>query len=157
MSIQHITTLLQFCLKNTYFLLQGKYYEQVHGTTMGSPQVQLWLSYSWKSLNPRPSALPPHPPRLWLGYDDGTFIIQKAEHSQPFLHHINSIKTHIQFHTEVPNSNGSIHIFDTLLSPGPDRTLLASLYQKPTHSGWYLHKNNRHSLSAKYGVFNTLT
>ena len=37
MSIQQIITLLEFCLRNTYFLFQGKYYEQVHGVAMGSP------------------------------------------------------------------------------------------------------------------------
>ena len=36
MSIHHILTLLELCLKNTYFLLQGKYYEQVHETAMGA-------------------------------------------------------------------------------------------------------------------------
>ena len=34
-SIQHTTTHFEFCLKNTYFLFHGKYYEQVHGATMG--------------------------------------------------------------------------------------------------------------------------
>ena len=37
MSIQQIVTSLEFCIKNTYFLFQGKYYEQVHGAAMGSP------------------------------------------------------------------------------------------------------------------------
>ena len=37
MSIQHITTLLEFCLKNTYFLFQDKCYEQVHSSVMSSP------------------------------------------------------------------------------------------------------------------------
>ena len=37
MSIQSMITLLELCLKNTYFLFQGKYYEQVQGTAMGSP------------------------------------------------------------------------------------------------------------------------
>ena len=36
MSIQQIVTLLEFCLKNTYLLFQGKFYEQVHGAAMGS-------------------------------------------------------------------------------------------------------------------------
>ena len=39
MSIQQIVTLLEFCLKNTYFLFQDKFYEQVQGTAMGSPSV----------------------------------------------------------------------------------------------------------------------
>ena len=37
MSIPQITSLLEFCLTNTYFLYQGKYYEQVQGAAMGSP------------------------------------------------------------------------------------------------------------------------
>ena len=37
MSIQQIISLQEYCLKNTYFLFQGKYYEQVHGAAMGSP------------------------------------------------------------------------------------------------------------------------
>ena len=35
MSIHHITT-LEFCLKNTYFCIQGRYFEQVHGAVMGA-------------------------------------------------------------------------------------------------------------------------
>ena len=35
---QHVhTTFMEFCLKNTYLLFQGKYYEQVHGAAMGFP------------------------------------------------------------------------------------------------------------------------
>ena len=36
MSIAQITSLLEFCLTNTYFLFQGKFYEQVQGAAMGS-------------------------------------------------------------------------------------------------------------------------
>ena len=41
MSIQQITSLLEFCLTNTYFLFQGNYYEQVQGAAMGSPSALL--------------------------------------------------------------------------------------------------------------------
>ena len=37
MSIHHIITLLEFCLKNTNFLLHSKYFEQVHSVALGSP------------------------------------------------------------------------------------------------------------------------
>ena len=37
MSISQIIKLLEFCLKHTYLLFQGKYYEQIHGAAMGSP------------------------------------------------------------------------------------------------------------------------
>ena len=37
MTVNHIICLLEFCLKNTYFIFQGRYYEQVEGAAMGSP------------------------------------------------------------------------------------------------------------------------
>ena len=37
MTVKHITCLLEFCLRSTYFTFQDKYYEQVKGAAMGSP------------------------------------------------------------------------------------------------------------------------
>ena len=82
MSIPHITTLLEFCLKNTYFLFQGKYYEQVQGAAMGSPHQTLSLPTCLrKSLRSKPLAQP-HTPHLWLRFVDDIYVIRKAEHSQ---------------------------------------------------------------------------
>ena len=35
--VENITSLLQFCLKRTYFTFQGRYFEQQEGAAMGSP------------------------------------------------------------------------------------------------------------------------
>ena len=37
MSIYHIITFLELCIKITYFLFQVMHYDQIHGTAMGSP------------------------------------------------------------------------------------------------------------------------
>ena len=37
LSVQNIMELLGFCLHNTYFFFQNKFYEQVEGAAMGSP------------------------------------------------------------------------------------------------------------------------
>ena len=37
MTVNQISCLLEFCLNTTYFKFQGKMYEQVKGTAMGSP------------------------------------------------------------------------------------------------------------------------
>ena len=37
LSVQNIMELLGFCLHNTYFSFQNKFYEQVEGAAMGSP------------------------------------------------------------------------------------------------------------------------
>ena len=35
MTVGHITSLLEYCLKSTYFVFQGKYYEQIGGRSNG--------------------------------------------------------------------------------------------------------------------------
>ena len=54
MSIPQIITLLDFWLKNTYFLFQGKYFEQIHDAAMFLPLVYLLPICLWKSLKSRP-------------------------------------------------------------------------------------------------------
>ena len=63
MSIQQIVTLLEFCLKNTTFLFQCKYYEWVHGVAMASPISPLIANLFMKSSKSRPLALS-HTPLL---------------------------------------------------------------------------------------------
>ena len=64
MSIQQITTLLEFCLTNTYFLFQGKYFEQVQGAAMGSPISPLIANLFMEEFEVNPLApapiLPPY-------------------------------------------------------------------------------------------------
>ena len=85
-----------------------------------------------------------NPPSLWLWYVDDTFVIQRAEHIQHFLQHITSNDTHIQFIADAPNT-GSKPLLDTLVSPGPDNSLLNTVNRKPTHADQYLHWDRHHN------------
>ena len=63
MSIPQIVSLLEFCLKDTYFLFQDKYYKWVHGTAMGFPISPLIANlfteeFEVKAINSAPI---PHP------------------------------------------------------------------------------------------------
>ena len=103
MSIQQIITLLEFCLKNTFFLFQGKYYEQVHGAAVGSPIRPLIANLFMEELKVKVLSSALHSPHLWLRFVDDTFVIQWEKHSQQLLQCINSQDPHIQFTTEEPN------------------------------------------------------
>ena len=41
LSEQNIIELLGFCLHNTYFTFQNKFYEEVEGATMGFPVIPI--------------------------------------------------------------------------------------------------------------------
>ena len=115
-SIQHIITLLDFCLKNTYFLFQGKYYEWVQGTAMTSPISPIVASLFMEGFEVKAISSAPHLPRLWLRCVDDTFFIQKAEHSNQFPQHINTTDPHMQFTLEATGHQGSIPFLDTLVT-----------------------------------------
>ena len=137
MSIQQIVTLLEFCLKNTYFLYQGKSYDQVHGAAMGSLISSLIANLSMEDFKVMALSTAPH---LWLRYMDDTLVIQEAKYSQQQLVHINSQDPHIQLTMEEPDQEGALPFLDTLVSSGPNNTLTTSVYRKPTHRGHYFHQ-----------------
>ena len=60
-----IITLLQICLKTTYFLDQEQYYEQKDGTAMGSPVSLLVANIFMEHIEERAIRSSPHPIRFW--------------------------------------------------------------------------------------------
>ena len=143
MSIPKITSLLEFCLSHTYFLFQGKYYEQVQGAAMGSPISPLIANIFMEEFEVQALSSSP-PPSLWLRFVDDTFVINKAEHSQELLQHINNQDPHIQFTVEPTWQDtsclGHSHHYPTrqhlqhysLQKTHPHRSIFA-LGQQPPH------------------------
>ena len=97
----------------------------------------------------------PHLPSLWLRFVDDIFVINRAEHSQDLLHHINNQDPYIQFTVE-PTQQGSLPFLDTLVTNEPDNTFSTTVYRKLTHTDQYLHWNSNHHINAKHSVYNTL-
>ena len=101
------------------------------------------------------SLVPSPTPSLWLRFVDDTFVINRAEHSQDLLHHINNQDQHIQFTVE-PTQQSSLPFLDTLVTIEPDNTFSTTVYRKPTHMDQYLHWDSNHHITAKQSVYNTL-
>ena len=155
MTIEQIVTLLEFCLKNTYLIFQGKYYEQVHGTAMGSPISPLIANLFMEEFEVKALSTAPTP-CLWLRFVDDTLVIHKAEHSTHLLQHINSQDPNIQLTVEQPGTDGFIPFLDTKATPGPNNTIHTTVYRKPTHTDQYLHWGSNHFIAAKHSMYNTL-
>ena len=94
---------------------------------------------------------------MWLRYMDDTFVIQKEDHKQNFLEHINSVDPAIKFTVEDIKEDGAIPFLDTIVKPEADGRLSITSYRKPTHTDQYLQWDTHHYLSAKYSVINTFT
>ena len=85
MSINHITTLLEFCLKSTSFVFQGQYYQQMEGAAMGSPLSPIVANIFMEKFEKEALDTAPHPPSLWKRQADDTFVIQEEKHKDEFF------------------------------------------------------------------------
>ena len=61
MTIRQITSLLEFCLRSTYFTFQNKYFEQVEGTAMDSPISPIVANLYMEDLETKAIQTAPHP------------------------------------------------------------------------------------------------
>ena len=65
--IDDIILLLEFCLKNTYFSFQGKFFEQVDGAAMDSPVSPIVANLYMEYLEQKALSTAPHPPGSGAG------------------------------------------------------------------------------------------
>ena len=85
MSINHITTLLEFCLKSTSFVFQEQYYQQMEGAAMRSLLSPIVAKIFMEKFEKEALDTAPHPPSLWKRYVDDTFVIQEEQHKDEFF------------------------------------------------------------------------
>ena len=117
MTVNHIICLLDFCLKNIYFSLQGRFYEQTEGAAMGSPISPLVANLFIEDLEVQAIRTSPTPPTLWKRFVDDTFTIIKKINRDSFLQHLNSIHPNIKFTCEEVREDGSMPFLDILITP----------------------------------------
>ena len=115
--------LLGFCLHNTYFSFQNKFYEQVEGVAMGSPISPIMANLYMEYFEGRAIRSAANPPWVWYRFVDDTWVIQQQSSKQEFLDHINSKDPAIKFTIEGTQRNGAIPFLDTLLTLQADNSL----------------------------------
>ena len=63
--VDTIVDLLELCLKSTYFLFHGQFYQQVDGVAMGSPVSPIVANIFMEEFEQKALATMVNPPRLW--------------------------------------------------------------------------------------------
>ena len=81
--VQNIIELLGFCLDNTYFSFQNKFYEQVEGVAMGSPVSPIVANLYIEYFERKVLASAINPP----GYGTGLWMTHGASNNRPINRH----------------------------------------------------------------------
>ena len=69
---EEVIDLLTLCLESTFFQYDGNFYQQLHGTAMGSPVSVVVAAIVMQRLKEKALATYPDPPSFWYRYVDDT-------------------------------------------------------------------------------------
>ena len=128
--------LLDLTIKNTNYLFNNKFYEQVDGVGMGQPCAPtladiFLIHHESKWLNDCP---PEYKPIYYKRYVDDTFLLFKdSSHITPFLNYLNNKHEKIKFTHELEHDN-SLAFLDVKVTK-VDNKFITGVYRKPTFTG----------------------
>ena len=154
--MENITSLLEFCLKSTYFTFQGRYFEQQEGAAMGSPISPIVANLYMEEFEIKAISSSPQSSYLWKRFVDDTFTTIKSSEKTKFLEHLNTRDPNILFTSEECRIDGSMSFLDILITPKEDGSLSITMYRKPTHTDLYLQWDSNHAVSSEYSVAGSL-
>ena len=98
------------CLESTFFQYNGNFYQQLHGTAMGSPVSVVVAEIVMQRLEEKALATYLDSPSFWYRYVDDTLTSLKKSEKIDFLNHLNRQNPSIQFTME-PEKDGTIAFF----------------------------------------------
>ena len=156
-SREQFRKLLTLAVKNSFFLFNGTYYEQVDGVAMGSPLgvtiANIFLCH-WEEIWIK-KCPQQFKPEFYNRYMDDTFLLFTSEdHVKKFFRYINSRHKSMSFTFESEH-DGKLAFLDVLVTRR-EGSFCTSLYRKTTFSGLYSHYESFLPTSYKQGLIYTL-
>ena len=89
------------CLNCTYFKYDNTFYQQIHGTAIGSPLSPVVANLFMESLETKAIQSARHPPKFYKRYvDDSNMINIKERFADGFINHLNEQDENIKFTIE---------------------------------------------------------
>ena len=128
--------LLKITMFGSFFIFDGKFYEQCDGVAMGSPLgptlanvfichfENIWLENCPRSFKPI----------VYRQFADDKFLLfRRKDHIEKFRSYLNKQHKNIKFTSEI-KENGSLSFLDIKISRENNK-FVTSVYRKPTFSG----------------------
>nr|VZI32268.1 unnamed protein product [Spirometra erinaceieuropaei] len=146
---EHVLDMLGLCLKN-YCQFDGKYYQQVKATPMGSPISGLLAELVLQRLEE--IVIQAIKPKMWLRYIDDTFVVIKNCEVERLHQSLNGVFPAIQF-TRKEATEDILPFLDVSVQRLSDGNLATSVHRKDSSAEIILNYGSNHPAAHKKAVF----
>lgn len=144
-----------FLFKNTYFVFNNEYYQQLDGTPMGSPISSLFAdivmddleSDCLHNLKNKHNCIP----LFYYRYVDDTILCIHKDNLNLIIDTFNSYNNNIQFTFETQD-NEKINFLDVTLKINNSQKIICNWYQKPISSGRLINYYSGHPVQQKVNI-----
>ncbi|OXA38612.1 hypothetical protein Fcan01_26646 [Folsomia candida] len=154
LDVDEFMSLLNICIKNTYFSWRTKLYKQLEGSPMGSPIspifAELFMQFLKEQIVKNNKNI-----KFWRRFVDDIFSIIQARKAKQILKLLNEFHPSIQFTIEY-EQNDSLPFLDVMVYKKENGIMGHRVYRKNTHTNQYLHYNSFHHPSQKISVIDSL-
>jgi len=144
---------IDMVLSSTSFAFNGKYYEQIYGSPMGSPLSPILADIVMEDLETLSLQKLNFVVHTYYRYVDDILMIIPATKLDSVLNVFNSYHPRLKFTYEA-ESNNMLNFLNTSVIRQDDGTIITNWYRKPTFSGRYINFYSNHPYQYK---LNTIT
>ena len=147
--------LLELCVLDNSFKVDGCFYKQTFGFAMGNPLSPILSNIYMEYFETRILPTICNFNIIWYRYvDDIICLWPKDKDPLVFLHSLNQLVPTIKFKIEIENDN-TLPFLDTLIFNSPNQ-LKFDVYRKPTSVESFVHYFSNHDISVKRSIFNSM-
>ncbi|BHF72650.1 hypothetical protein SprV_0401571800 [Sparganum proliferum] len=139
--------------QQTFFTFNGRTYEQIKGTSMGSPISSLVAELVLQKLEK--VAFDHYEPAFWRRCVDDTFVIIERSRLTDLQDLLNGIFTDIQFTREEERAE-QLPFFDVLVTHPSNGELSTTVYRKAINTAQILNYHSNHPMAHKRSCVMTL-
>jgi len=155
MSLTLFLEAIDLVLSSAYFKFDGRYYEQIFGSPMGSPLSPILADLIMDDLEINCLTKLDFKLHNYYRYVDDIFLIIPRNKVDSILKIFNEYHPRLKFTHELENNN-TLSFLNTSVIRGSDGKLLTNWYRKPTYSGRYINFFSCHPEQYKYNTITTL-